>query len=204
MREHLDFACVALNSTLIHLDESKKTTTSLERKVEALQKQLEKKGYKERESENTRFIWKINKFSGILSQAKAGTKAKIHSDPFYTDLYGYKLKVSINPNGCWPKGWNTHMSVFIVLMRGEYDAILPWPFHKKVTLTLIDQEENPLKREDVVSCLVAKNKKSFERPKKEENIGFGDSEFISHEILQTRRYLVDDTLFLQVEVASLS
>ena len=32
----------------------------------------------------------------------------------------------------------THLSVFMVLMKGEYDAILRWPFNKKVKFTLID------------------------------------------------------------------
>ena len=30
------------------------------------------------------------------------------------------------------KGKGTHMSMFFVVMRGEYDALLPWPFVQKV------------------------------------------------------------------------
>jgi hypothetical protein len=29
-------------------------------------------------------------------------------------------------------GKKTHLSLFIVIMRGEYDALLPWPFRNKV------------------------------------------------------------------------
>jgi len=36
-------------------------------------------------------------------------------------------------------------------MKGEYDALLPWPFNKKVTFTLIDQDEDLLKRKKVVA-----------------------------------------------------
>ena len=67
-------------------------------------------------------------FWDILRQAKTGKKYQIESDPFYTA--GYKLKVKIYPNGSG-SGKNTHLSMFIVVMKGEYDAILPWPFKKK-------------------------------------------------------------------------
>lgn len=202
MGEHLDFACTKLNSTLVKLDETQKVTRRLEEKVEALQNQLEKKGYKERVSNTTRFVWKINKFSDILKRAKAGLKGKLESDPFYTDTYGYKLKLFLNPNGCWPNGWDTHMSVSIIVMKGEYDAILPWPFRNKVTITLIDQEEDPIKRQDVVYCVVPVKERNFARPQKEENTGYGYPEFVSHEELRSRRYLVEDSLFLQVDVGS--
>ena len=35
-------------------------------------------------------------------------------------------------------GKNMHFS-FFVIMRGPYDALLPWPFRQKVTLTLLNQ-----------------------------------------------------------------
>jgi hypothetical protein len=35
----------------------------------------------------------------------------------------------------------THLSLFFVVMRSEYDALLPWPFHQKVTLLLLDQDK---------------------------------------------------------------
>lgn len=40
----------------------------------------------------------------------------------------------------------------------------------------------------------------FTRPVEEENTGYGFADFISHEKLHSRRYLVEDTFFLQVEV----
>ena len=79
-------------------------------------------------------------------------KKALQSDPFYTkngtDSYGYKVKVLIYPNGDGT-GKNTHLSVFIKVIKGEYDAILPWPFKKKVKLELIDQQEDPAQQENV-------------------------------------------------------
>ena len=37
-------------------------------------------------------------------------------------------------------GKGTHFSMFFVIMRGEYDALLPWPFLQKVHFRLIDQD----------------------------------------------------------------
>jgi len=154
--------------------------------------------------ETRTFIWKIERFSEVLRQAKAGEKNRIGSTPFYTDRtesYGYKLRVWIYPNGDRVKV-NTHLSVYIVVMEGEYDAILPWPFNKRVKLTLIDQQEDPVERENVTMHLTAGNyPESFVRPRKNNtSIGRGSPEFVSHDKLHSRRYIVDDTLFLQVEV----
>ena len=172
MKSHLDLACVKLKDTEEKLD--------------------------------TRvFIWKVKHFSEVLRQVKAGEKKAIASVPFYTDRtesYDYKLRVQIYPNGDGP-GKNTHVSVFVSVMKGEYDAILPWPFKKKVKFTLIDQQEDPDERENIAGQFIPGNfSDSFARPTREQNKGYGCHEFISHEELHSRRYLVDDTLFLQVEV----
>ncbi len=146
------------------------------------------------------FVWKINNFI----EAKTGGKKCLESAPFYsarTESYGYKLRVKIDPNGFGP-GMNTHLSVSIYVMKGEYDAILPWPFKKKVKFTLIDQQEDSVERENVSYEFIPGNyPESYARPTQNENsTGCGCSQFISHEKLHSRRYLVENTLFLQVEV----
>lgn len=87
------------------------------------------------------FTWIINNFSEIWKQAKMGKLMSRESNPFYTDRIetcGYKLKVKVAANKLGAAG--TFMWVFIVVMRGKYDAILTWPFEKKVRLTVIDQK----------------------------------------------------------------
>ena len=180
MKPHLDLACVKLNDTAVKLNETQ----------EKIDTQV--------------FIWKINNFGEIWRQAMTEEKCAIFSTPFYTartNIYGYKLRVKVYPIG-ENVGEATHLSVFIVVMKGEYDAILPWPFKKKVKFTLIDQQKDPVKRKDVVQQFIPENNpECLARPTKKENTeGFGYSEFISHEKLHSRRYILDDTLFLQVEV----
>ena len=146
------------------------------------------------------FVWKINNFSEIFRQAKTDEFQRVESAPFYTENYGYKLKLSMKPNGSGP-GKNTHLSVFIHVMKGEYDAILPWPFKKKVRFTLIDQQEDPDERENVTFHFTPDNSSNnYARPTKEQNKGRGVLKLIAHEKLNTRRYIANNTLFLRVKV----
>ena len=86
-------------------------------------------------------------------------------------------------------------------MKGENDALLTWPFQKKVKFTLIDQQENANERKDIVKSFISPNEpECFSKPVNHENIGFGHPKFVSHEKLLERRYIVDDTIFLQVRI----
>lgn len=158
------------------------------------------KDVSELRNESSKFVWKISGFSNILQEAKDGIEGEIHSMPFFTGKTGYKLSVCIRPDGEQTQR-NRYLSVAIRYMKGHYDAILPWPFHYKVTFTLIDQQDDPTKRQNVVQSLIAGN--CTRRPTSDIASccdGQGISRFVSHKILMTRRYIVDDTLFLQVEI----
>ena len=67
-----------------------------------------------------------------------GANAEWYSDPFYTHPRGYKLCVRIDANG-HKKQHGTHVSLFICLMRGEYDDELSWPFRGEIAIELLDQ-----------------------------------------------------------------
>lgn len=126
------------------------------------------------------------------------------SSPFYTDRAessGYKLKVRIFPNGN-ETGENTHLSVFIVVTKGEYHGMLPWPFKRKVRFTLIDQQGDLVERQNITRYFTPRKYPECcaRRKSEDSNQGFGFAQFVSHEALHSRRYIVDDTLFLQVDV----
>ena len=56
-------------------------------------------------------------------------------------MHGYKMcaRIYLNGDGISKK---LHMSLFFVVMRGEYDALLQWPFRQKVTRLLLDQDQS--------------------------------------------------------------
>ena len=64
-----------------------------------------------------------------------------YSLPFYTHPHGYKMCIRVIPNG-FGRGNGTHLSVFIHLMRGEFDYHLKWPLRGHITIQLPNQEED--------------------------------------------------------------
>ena len=57
------------------------------------------------------------------------------SPPFYSHPKGHKLCLSVFAN-CKNIGKSTHVSVYVTLMRGEYDDQLKWPFEADIVVEL--------------------------------------------------------------------
>ena len=60
------------------------------------------------------------------------------SPEFYSHHYGYKMCLQVYPNGN-DEGRGTHVSVYVSILPGEFDDILPWPFCGYVTVHLVNQ-----------------------------------------------------------------
>ena len=46
--------------------------------------------------------------------------------------------VSIDANGV-DEGYGTHVSLYVNMMKGDYDANLKWPFRGSITVSLLNQ-----------------------------------------------------------------
>uniref|UniRef100_A0A8C0GLX5 MATH domain-containing protein n=1 Tax=Chelonoidis abingdonii TaxID=106734 RepID=A0A8C0GLX5_CHEAB len=127
----------------------------------------------EQTSYNGQFLWRLPDIGRKMQQALSRQTPALNSPPFYTSRYGYKLclKVYLNGDGT---GAGTHISLFLVLMRGEYDCWLKWPFHHKVTFTLLDQVGE---RHVSSSFRPSEASSSFQRPMSNCNIASGVPEF---------------------------
>ena len=157
------------------------------------------------------YVWKIEEFRENLRDAKRGRDTEIASGYFFSGPNGpngYKLVVVMYPNGSG-QGKNTQLSVYVGLLRGKYDAVLPWPFRQTVTITLIDQKADTTLREnhvDAFSSTEALYRRAFARPKSDyytwNSFMYGFPKFISHQELFKRRYIVDDTSLLQVQLGT--
>ena len=96
-------------------------------------------------------------------------------------------------------GKGKYMSLFFVIMRSQYDALLVWPFKQKVTLMLLDQ--GPLGEHIVDAFRPDPNSSSFKRPVSEMNIASGCPLFVPLDLLQSKRiYIKDDTAFVKIIV----
>ena len=143
-------------------------------------------------------VWPIKNYTEVKREAAGGRSHSIYSPPFYSSRSGYKLCARIYLNGDGV-GKNSHISLFLVLMRGPYDAILQWPFNLKVTMMLLNQN----KREHIIDAFRPDpTSTSFRRPLSDMNIASGCPMFASHTKVEDKKqgYIKDDTLFIKIIV----
>lgn len=116
-------------------------------------------------------------------------------------MFGYKLKLFMNPDGYARAG--THISLYIALMKGANDAIIPWPFHKRLTFTLIGQQESLNYRESMALSFTTSPEFQdlYGRPMTDQNPGTPLHNFVSHD-KPRKHYTVNDTIGTQVLVTS--
>ncbi|KAG9354575.1 hypothetical protein JZ751_001288 [Albula glossodonta] len=143
------------------------------------------------------FVWRISDFTKKRQDAIAGRAPAMFSPAFYTSKYGYKMCLRIYLNGDGT-GRGSHLSLFFVVMRGQSDALLKWPFNQKVTLMLLDQNN----REHVIDAFRPDvTSSSFQRPVSEMNIASGCPLFCPLSKLDSKNsYIRDDTIFIKAIV----
>jgi hypothetical protein len=94
----------------------------------------------------------------------------------------------------------THMSIFFVLMRGDFDPILKFPFCFKVAFCLYDQIGQ--QRHIIDSFRPDVKSNSFQRPRSDMNIASGIPKFVPLSLIQQENnpYIRDDAMFIKVLV----
>ena len=145
---------------------------------------------------NGAFLWRVPDMKRRVRDAKIGRITSIYSPPFYTGKNGYKMCIRAYLNGDGG-GEGTHLSIFFVLMRGEYDPLLQWPFDHKVSLVLVDQEQ---KKHLVQTFKPNLQSSSFQRPKSDMNVASGCPEFAKLSVLDDPAYVKDDVMYIKAIV----
>ncbi|XP_074078701.1 TNF receptor-associated factor 5 [Macrotis lagotis] len=148
---------------------------------------------------NGKLIWKVMDYKMKKREATEGRTVSIFSQPFYTSRCGYRLcaRAYLNGDG---SGKGTHLSLYFVVMKGEFDSLLQWPFKQRVTMMLLDQSG---KKNHITEIFKADpNSSSFKRPDGEMNIASGCPRFVAHSTLENPKntYIKEDTLFMKVVV----
>ena len=174
-----------------------------EQKLSTREQQLEEKDFRlsllEAGNYDGTMIWRVGGFESRTKDARDARYTSIFSLPFYTSKYGYKMCLRLYPQGDG-MGKNTHLSLFFVVMKSEYDSLLQWPFINKVTLTLINQTGGP----DVTDTFKPDPKSSsFQRPKTEMNVASGCPRFVPLDDLHRNGFIKEDTIFIKVKVEQL-
>ncbi|CAF1090045.1 unnamed protein product [Didymodactylos carnosus] len=116
-----------------------------------------------------------------MADAHSERQTSIFSPPFYSSPTGYKMRARLYLNGDG-NARHTHMSPSFVLMTGEYNGILKWPFNHKVTFCLYDQSSQ--NRHVIDSFRPDIKSNSFQRPHSDMNIAGGIPEFFPVSMIQ--------------------
>lgn len=141
----------------------------------------------------------INKFDQLRQSNKWW-----YSRPFYSHIAGYKFGMFVFCNGVLD-GKGTHISVFLYLVRGEYDADLDWPFQGSVVIHLINQRADRQHFQKVIRFTedtpIAVSSRVMESEMAKE--GNGPTQFISQADLtynqqKDTEYVRDDCLKIRV------
>lgn len=139
---------------------------------------------------NGTLIWRI---PDITQKRRDAIRQPIYSLPFYTGPNGYKMCLCayLNGNGM---GHTTHLSIFLILMKGVCDALLQWPFDHKISFILIDQISHKL----IVKTMTPNSRDaSFQQPQSDMNVASGYPQFADIAVLENKNYSKDDTIFLK-------
>lgn len=179
--------------------EYKQLRNEMERKWEVIDDLTERLNELERQPTkyDGKFLWRISSYEQRLSDAKTGRVLYFYSDAFYSGRYGYKFKCCVSLNGDGD-GKGSYLSVYINLLRGKFDALLPWPYSHKIVFTLMNQTHIT---DDIVMDIIPDTSlEGWKKPKTEQNSGVGIWKFAKHETVKKGGYLKDDEIFIKVEV----
>ena len=150
---------------------------------------------------NGELIWKIDKVDFRMTQARAGKVVALHSAPCYTKQYEYKYCTRLYLQGDG-MGRSTHVSLFFVVMKSEYDQLLTWPMQKRITFELINHVNNA---ESVIESFVSNPRSSsFQRPTNNMNLASGCPMFIALENFLSGGFIVDNCVYIKTTVQEIN
>uniref|UniRef100_K7E2H9 Meprin A subunit n=1 Tax=Monodelphis domestica TaxID=13616 RepID=K7E2H9_MONDO len=162
-----------------------------------------------------RGVWMVRNFSQVLQDTPKGQG--LDSPRFYS-LEGYGYGVTLYPNGRYTSTVSGYVGLTFHLFSGENDAILEWPVeNRQAIMTMVDNDPDVKKR--MSSSMVfttsknhlssALNNSIWDRPsivgtydrtcECYRSIDWGWSTVISHQQLQKRNFIKDDTLVIFVD-----
>ncbi|CAH1785576.1 unnamed protein product [Owenia fusiformis] len=142
-------------------------------------------------------IFPIDNFQARFEAAKMRNPASVTSPAFYSRRGGYKVKVRVYLNGDG-LGLGTHVSIYIMMCKSKFDALLPWPFNQKLTLGIMNQMDPKKDYMDAFRPNKALN--TWGKPVAETNTPTGIPKFLGLETVldPSQGYVVDDVMYVKV------
>ena len=193
LTEHVDqlTECNNDNTVIRKLDEVQECLSELQSEVEQL------KLAQASVIASPPIQFKMYNFDGLK-----GTNREWFSTPYFTYPKGYKMCLNVDANG-YGDGKDTHVSVFVYLMQGDFDSDLKWPFQGDIVVQLLDQTGEGDDHEKTVHFTknTAENTAGRVLNKERADSAAGIHKFIAHADIKPK-YLKDGCLQLKVVSAT--
>ena len=128
----------------------------------------------------------------IPCEPQTSTKST-NSTPFFSDKdnSGYQMCINLSRS----EDLNPELTFALVIMRSKLDKNLPWPFNRKIILTVIGNNTN----KDKIIMIQPNSEKSFQRPKSDLSEPFTVLK-IHYTVLFDDGFISDDKVTFQVTV----
>jgi len=145
------------------------------------------------------YTWKLDNLQSRQMDALTGKTPELFTPPLHTSRYGYKFCAKLLLNGSARVGERSqHIALYLILMKGDYDDTLQWPFPHTVKVTLMSK----YKKNNIENFLVPQPQlPHFQKPYKEMNPSIGFACFCSLDSLYSDGYVMDDSLYIKIEKA---
>ena len=215
-----DLSTHLIESLVVHVSLQTKRLVDLEKENKQLKQKVDDltEDVKTRDCSNSLLQQQLEKLKKDLGAYEIGTplcpveitmtdfeqhkkdKDDYYSPPFYTHPKGYKMCLWVFAGG-HGDGANTHISPYLVFMKGEYDEHLKWPFRGEFTIKILSQngdERQDMERSLTFTTGTPDKYCSRVTDGKRAKYGWGHSKFISHTRLKPR-YLQNDCLKFCIE-----
>ena len=154
----------------------------------------------EKTSYDGTLLWSLTSVRQKICESLASRQKSFFSPVFYTSRDGYRLTCKIYLNGDG-QAFNEFVSIYLVILRGNFDALLSWPFKQKCSFVLVDKQD--AKRSVCDSFKPDPNSVgSFKRPISEMNVPAGLPFFVPLNTFNGTDvdFFNDDTMFIKVNV----
>ena len=149
---------------------------------------------------NGTLIWKLCNFRASLNNALSHKNFSMYSPAILTSKFGYKLCAQLFPAGSTDCN-GRYMSIYFHLLPTEHDDVLRWPFSNKISFTLIDQVDDGDEAKNVSYTIIpAPNGSNYQKPNQKMSEGRGCHQFVSLDVLESRNYIKNDSIFIKIKV----
>lgn len=145
-------------------------------------------------------LWRITNVRQKIRESCASRQKSFYSPVFYTSRDGYRLTCKLYLNGDG-QAFNEYLSLYLVVLRGNFDALLAWPFRQMCTFVLVDKQDASRSVRDSFKP-DPMSLGSFKRPVSEMNVPAGLPSFVPLKLFNSANvdFYNDDSMFIRVNV----